>query len=178
MPIYQFEKKIPKISKSSYVHPQAVIIGNVEIGNHCFVGPGAVLRGDFGRIKIGEKTIIQENCILHVGVDETTSIHDHVIITHGAILHDVTLRPYVVVGMGAILMHGVFVEDHVLIGAGSLVKEGFHVPSKVVVAGNPAKIIKPLSKEQRRTIHQGVKLYQNLVKRYLKTCREVKKYPM
>jgi carbonic anhydrase/acetyltransferase-like protein (isoleucine patch superfamily) len=177
MPIYQLDGKSPKISKTSYVHPQAVIIGNVEIGSHCFVGPGAVLRGDFGRIKIGEKTIIQENCILHVGVNETTSIHDHVIITHGAVVHDVTLKPYVVVGMGAILMHGVFVEDHVLIGAGSLVKEGVHIRSRTVVAGSPARIIKPLSNEQKKGIHRGVKLYQDLLKRYLKTCREVARRP-
>jgi len=174
MPVYQLEKKIPKISKSSYLHPQAVIIGEVEIGAGCFIGAGAVLRGDFGKIKIGDGTIIQENCIIHVGVKKTVTIHKNVVIAHGAMVHDVILKPYVLVGMGAILLNNVFCEDHVLIAAGSLVGEGFHIPSNVVIAGNPAKIIKPLSKEQRKGIHEGLKLYQNLVKRYKKTCFEIK----
>ena len=173
MPIYQFEKKIPRISKSSYIHPLAVIIGDVEIGDRCFIGAGAVLRGDFGRIKIGDGTSIQENCILHGDVDETLSIGDHVIIGHGAIVHDATVRSNVLVGMNSTLMNRVFCEDHVLIAAASLVKEGFHIPSNVLVAGNPAKIIRPLSREQKKAIHQGVKSYQNLVKRYKKTCHEV-----
>ena len=173
MPIYQFEKKIPKISTSSYMHPLAVIIGDVEIGDRCFIGAGAVLRGDFGRIKIGKGTSVQENCILHGDVEETLSIGDHVIIGHGAIIHDATVRSNVLVGMNSILMNRVFCEDHVLIAAASLVKEGFHIPSNVLVAGNPAKIIKPLSREQKKAIYQGVKSYQNLVKRYKKTCFEV-----
>jgi carbonic anhydrase/acetyltransferase-like protein (isoleucine patch superfamily) len=92
-----------------------------------------------------------------------------VIIAHGAILHDTTIKPYVLVGMGSILMTGVFCEDHVMIAAGSIVKENFHIPSNVVVAGNPARIVKSLSDDQRNRIHQGVKTYQDLVKRYKKS---------
>ena len=168
MPIYKFEKKIPKIAKTSYVHPQAVIIGDVEIGDDCFIGAGAVLRGDFGKINIGRGTSIQENCVVHVGVKEMVSVGSNVIIAHGAILHDATIKSYVLVGMGSILMTGVFCEDHVMIAAGSIVKENFHIPSNVVVAGNPARIIKPLSDDQRKQIHRGVKTYQDLVKRYKK----------
>jgi phenylacetic acid degradation protein len=168
MPIYKFEKKIPKIAKTSYVHPQAVIIGDVEIEEGCFIGAGAVLRGDFGKIKIGRGTSIQENCVIHAGGKEMVSVGSNVIIAHGAILHDVTIKSYVLVGMGSILMTGAFCEDHVMIAAGSVVKENFHIPSNVVVAGNPARIIKPLSDDQRKRIHQGVKTYQDLVKRYKK----------
>jgi len=173
MPIYQFEKKIPKISQSSYVHPQAVIIGDVEIGDHCFIGAGAVLRGDFGRIMIGEKTSIQENAVLHVGINEPVTIHDHVIIAHGAILHSVTVKSYVLVGMNSVLMNQAFCEEHVLIASGAVVKEHFHIPPNRLVAGNPAKIIKSLSREQRKAIHQGVKDYQGLVRQYKKTCLEI-----
>jgi phenylacetic acid degradation protein len=173
MPIYRFEKKIPKISKTSYIHPQAVIIGDVEIGDRCFIAAGAVLRGDSGRIKIGDGTSIQENAVLHVGTHENVTIHDHVLIAHGAILHGVTVKPYVLVGMNSVLMNRVFCEDHVLIASGSLVKEDFHIPSNVLVVGNPAKIIKPLSREQKKAIHQGVKDYLDLVKRYKKACYEV-----
>ena len=166
MPIYQFEKKVPKIAKTAYVHPQAVIIGDVEVADHCFIGAGAVLRGDFGRITVGRGTSIQENCVIHAGEQEGVSIDSDVIIAHGAILHDATIKSYVLVGMGSILMSRVFCEDHVLIAAGSVVKENFHIPSNVVVAGNPARIVKPLSDEQKKQIHEGVKTYQDLVKRY------------
>ena len=169
MPIYKFENKIPKIAKTSYVHPQAAIIGDVEIAGGCFIGAGAVLRGDFGKIKIGRGTSIQENCVIHVGVEKTVSIGSNVIIAHGAILHDVTIKSYVLVGMGSILMAGAFCEDYIMIAAGSIVKENFHIPSNVVVAGNPARIIKPLSDDQRKQNSQGVKTYQDLVKRYKKT---------
>ena len=169
MSIYRFENKIPKIAKSSYVHPRAVIIGDVEIADDCFIGAGAVLRGDFGKITIGRGTSIQENCVIHVGGEEKVSIDGNVIIAHGAILHDVKIKSYVLVGMGSILMTGVFCEDHIMIAAGSIVKENFHIPSDVVVAGNPARIVKPLSDDQRKRIHQGVRTYQQLVRRYKKT---------
>lgn len=173
MPIYKFENKIPKISKTTYVHPQAVVIGDVEIGDHCFVGAGAVIRGDFGKIRIGSGISIQENCILHGDVGETLLIHDNVIIGHGAILHDATIHSFVLIGMNAILLNKVVCEEYVLIGAASVVKEGFHIPSNVLVAGNPAKIIKPLSKEQKRQIHQGIRNYKNLVKRYKKNFSQI-----
>jgi carbonic anhydrase/acetyltransferase-like protein (isoleucine patch superfamily) len=169
MPTYKFENKIPKIAKTSYVHPQAAIIGDVEIGDGCFIGAGAVLRGDFGKITIGRGTSIQENSIIHVGGKERVSIGSNVIIAHGAILHDVTIKSYVLVGMGSILMTGVFCGNHIMIAAGSVVKENFHIPPNVVVAGNPARIVKPLSGDQRKRIDQGVKTYQELVKRYKKS---------
>ncbi len=166
MSFYKFEGKIPKISKTSYIHPRSVIIGDVEIGDCCFIGAGAVLRGDFGKIVVGARTSIQENCVIHVGDGKVSFIDRNVIIAHGAILHDVTIKSYVMVGMGSILMTGVFCEDHVLIGAGSVIKENFHIPPNVVIAGNPARIVKPLSDEQRKRIHQGVRTYNHLVKRY------------
>jgi carbonic anhydrase/acetyltransferase-like protein (isoleucine patch superfamily) len=169
MSIYKFEDKIPKIAKTSYVHPQAAIIGDVEIADDCFIGAGAILRGDFGKISIGRGTSIQENCVIHVGGEGMVSIGSNVIIAHGAILHDATIKSYVLIGMGSILMTGVFCEDHVMIAAGSIVKENFHIPSNVVIAGNPARIVRPLLDDQRKRIYQGVKTYQDLVKRYKKS---------
>lgn len=169
MGIYTFENKTPKIHPSTYVHPQAAIIGDVEIAGDCFVGPGAMLRGDFGKIRIGPETSMQDNCVIHVGFTEGVFIAGRVIIAHGAILHDVVINSYVLIGMGSILMTGVTCGDHVIIAAGSLVKENFHLPSGVVVAGNPAKIIKSISEEQRNRIHQGVKTYKELAGRYKKS---------
>ena len=169
MSIYPFEDKIARISKSAYVHPQAAIIGEVEIADDCFIGAGAVLRGDFGKISIGRGTSIQENSVIHVGEKGLVSISDNVIVAHGAMLHDVSIKSYVLVGMGSILMAGVFCEDHVMIGAGSIVKENFHIPTHVVVAGNPARVVKPLLEDQIKRLHEGVKTYQDLVKRYKKS---------
>jgi phenylacetic acid degradation protein len=166
MAIYIFENKTSKIHPSTYVHPQASIIGNVEIAKDCFIGPGAVLRGDFGKIQIGPGTSIQDNVIIHVGFTDGVFIAGKVIVGHGAILHDVVINSHVLIGMGSILMTGVTSEDHVMIAAGSVVNENFHIPASVVVAGNPAKIVKPLSDDQKKRIHQGVKTYEDLTKRY------------
>lgn len=166
MAIYAFENKTPKIHPSTYVHPQAVIIGDVEIAGDCFIGPGAVLRGDFGKIRIGPGTSIQDNVVIHVGFTEGVFIAGQVIIAHGAILHDVVINPYVLIGMGSILMTGVSCEDHVMIAAGSVVKENFHIPANAVVAGNPARIVKSLSEDQKKRIHKGVRTYKELAGRY------------
>ena len=174
MPIYEFEKKAPKIARSSYVHPQAVIIGDVEIGARCYIGAGAVLRGDFGSIKIGPGTSIQDNAVLHADHEKPISIQKNVIIAHHATVHGATIGSFVLVGMGVVLMNGASCGDHVLIGAGALVTEGFDIPPNVVVAGNPARIIRPLSEEQRKRIHCGAKTYQNLVRRYQKSCVEIR----
>jgi carbonic anhydrase/acetyltransferase-like protein (isoleucine patch superfamily) len=104
--------------------------------------------------------------VIHVGFTKGVSIAGKVIIGHGAILHDVTINAYVLIGMGSILMTGVVCEDHVMIAAGAVVKADFHIPTNVVVAGNPARIVKPLSSDQRQQIHRGVKTYQDLAKRY------------
>ncbi|MBA4393716.1 MAG: phenylacetic acid degradation protein PaaY [Desulfobacca sp.] len=169
MAIYRFENKSPLIHQSAYVHPQAAIIGDIEIGAHCFIGAGAVLRGDFGAIRIGPGSCVQDNSVLHVGFTRLLSIAENVIIAHGVILHDVIIKPYVLIGMGSILMAGVSCEDHVMIATGSVVRENFHIPSHSVVAGNPAKIVKPLSEEQKNRILEGVKTYQDLTRRYKKS---------
>jgi carbonic anhydrase/acetyltransferase-like protein (isoleucine patch superfamily) len=174
MPIYEFEKKVPKIARTSFVHPQAVVIGDVEIGEGCFIGAGAVLRGDFGKITIGRGTSIQDNCVVHGGGSKPVLIHSNVIIAHSTVVHDATIKSYVLVGMGSILMNGVVCGRNVLIAAGSMVREEFHIPSNVLVAGNPAKIIRSLSHDQRERIHEGVKTYQILAKRYRKSCFEVR----
>ena len=166
MTLYTFEDKTPLVADGSYVHPQATIIGEVTIGTHCFIGPGAVLRGDLGKIEVGDGTNIQDNCVIHA--DRKVIIGQNIIIGHGAIIHDVTLQPGVVVGMGAILMSGVVAGEDVIIGAGSVVKEHFKIPPRKIVVGNPARIVKELDEEGKKKVVSGLKCYQELAERYLK----------
>jgi phenylacetic acid degradation protein len=173
MPIYEFEKKAPRIAPTSYVHPQAVLIGDVEIEAHCYIGPGAVLRADFGSIKLGARSSVQDNAVLHADHGKPISIQKNVIVGHNATLHGTTIGSFVLVGMGAILLDGVSCGNDVLIAAGALIKEGFQIPSNVMIAGNPARIIRPLSGAQKKGIHDGVKTYQDLVKRCRIGCRQI-----
>ena len=169
MALYIFEGKTPNVSDGSYVHPQATIIGGVRIGRRCFIGPGAVLRGDLGEIEIGDGTNIQDNCVIHA--DRKVIISKNIIIGHAAIIHDVILKPGVVVGMGAILMNGVVAEEDAIIGAGSVVKEHSKIPKGKIAVGNPAKIVKEIDEEGKKRVLGGLKRYQELPERYKKGLR-------
>ncbi len=171
MPLYEFEGKIPHITEGSFIHPQATIIGAVHIGTRCFIGPGAVLRGDFGEIEVGDGTCIQDNCTVHA--DKKVVIGHNIIIGHGAIIHDVILRSGVVVGMGAVVMNGVVAEEDAIIGAGTVVKEGFKIPRGMIVVGNPARIVKEVDEEVKQWILRGQQYYQALPERYRKGLRVV-----
>ena len=100
MALYAFEETEPVVHPDAFVHPDAVLIGNVSIGKKCFIGAGAVLRGDFGKITIGDGSNVQENCVIHVSPEQEVRVEEDVVIAHGAILHDATVRRGSVVGMG------------------------------------------------------------------------------
>ena len=169
MTIYTFEGKSPLVAEGSYIHPQATLIGAITIGTKCFIGPGAVLRGDLGEIEVGDGVNIQDNCSIHA--DRKVIIGQNITIGHGAIIHDVILKPGVVVGMGALLMSGVVAEEDVIIGAGSVVREHFKIPPGKIVVGNPARIVKELDEEGKKQVVSGLKCYQELAARYAKGSR-------
>ena len=153
MPLYEFEGNAPIIGEDSFIHPEAIIIGAVTIGKKCFIGPGAVLRGDFGTIEVGDGTCIQDNCVVHA--DKKVVIGHNIIIGHGAIIHDVVLKSGVVVVMGAVVMNGAVAEEDVIIGAGTVVKEDFKIAKGKIVVGNPARIVKDLDEEGKQRILRG-----------------------
>ncbi|MBN2845190.1 MAG: gamma carbonic anhydrase family protein [Deltaproteobacteria bacterium] len=174
MPIYEFGSKRPQIAEESYVHPEAVIIGNVKIEGECFIGPGAVMRADFGSIVIQDGTSIQDNVVIHA--DEHLPgvlVERDVIVGHSAILHDAHIKPECVIGMGAILLYDVVCEEGVFVAAGSVVSSNTHIPAGKLAAGNPARIIKNVSPEQVRYAREGVQLYRKLVREYRDTLRLV-----
>ncbi|MGD9124331.1 MAG: hypothetical protein PVG60_04515, partial [Desulfarculaceae bacterium] len=100
MALYEFEGNRPQISDQAFVHPEAVLIGRVSVEAECYVGAGAKLRGDVGRIMVGQGSNIQENCVLHTLVEQEVKIHPHVHVGHGSILHGCEIHPEVLVGMG------------------------------------------------------------------------------
>ncbi len=173
MPVYEFRDKRPSIGVGVFIHPTASIIGEARIGNDCFIGPGAVLRADFGPIEIGKGSSIQDNVVIHVSPGSRVAIGDRVIIGHQAVLHDVILGDRCMVGMGAILLQHVVCEEDVFIAAGALVPHHTRIPSGKLAAGHPARIVGDVSAEMKALTAAGVTLYQQLAGDYLRTLIRV-----
>jgi len=148
----------PKIHQTAYIEDSAQIIGDVTIGEYSSVWCNAVLRGDVHYIRIGEKTNVQDNCVLHV-THETYPlvVGSGVTVGHGAILHAATIKDHCLIGMGAKVLDNATVGSYSLVAAGALVLEGFEVPEGVLVAGIPAKIKRKLTDEERRQRVTGPK---------------------
>ncbi len=173
MPFYEFEGKGPRVSPEAFVHPEAVLIGDVEIDFGCYVGAGAVLRGDIGAIRIGKGSNVQENCVIHTFPDKYTILHPNSHIGHGCILHGCEICSNVLVGMGSVIADGVNIHSNCLVGAASFIPFQQEIPRNSVVVGSPAKVIKEISPEQLEQIAQGRKTYQDLAKRYLSSFRKI-----
>lgn len=171
--IYAFEEYVPVVAASSFVHPQATVVGNVIIGQHCYIGPGAVLRGDFGQIILEDGCNVQESCTIHMFPGETVLLREGAHIGHGAVIHGATIGQNCLVGMNAVIMDHVELGDGSIVGALSLVKQGEKIPAGVVMAGNPARVIREVSEEMAAWKTEGTRLYQLLPDKYLKTLREV-----
>ncbi|MCG6880404.1 MAG: phenylacetic acid degradation protein PaaY [Deltaproteobacteria bacterium] len=169
MPFYEFENKSPVVDARAFVHPEAVLIGDVMVDESCYVGAGAVLRGDIGSIQIGKGCNIQENCVLHTFPDRSVILHSNAHIGHGAILHGCEICSYVLVGMGAIVADGVKINRECMVGAGSFVPFEMEVPSNSLLLGSPARVVKELAPAQLDQIKRGLAIYQNLSRRYLKS---------
>jgi len=166
MPLYEFEGKCPRLPLSSFVHPNAILIGDVIIGEKCFIGPGAVLRGDYGSIIIGDGSNVQDNCILHVQPNSTAIIEENVDIGHGSIIHGpCIIKNSVIVGMGSIICDGCEVGAGSFLGAGSLLTPNMVIPSHKLVMGNPARVIKDVTEQHRAFSGMAIGLYQGLCER-------------
>jgi carbonic anhydrase/acetyltransferase-like protein (isoleucine patch superfamily) len=165
--LYEFRNVRPKIGQNTYVSETATIIGNVEIGNNCYIGHGAILRGDYGKIVIGDGTAVEEGVIIHSPPGETNNIGQKVTLGHGAILHGKNIGDYAVVGMGAVLSILSEVGDRAIIAEGSVVKMRQVVPEKQIFAGNPAVFVRDLEKRDIEMWDFGKQLYIDLAKEYL-----------
>ncbi|MFQ6013909.1 MAG: gamma carbonic anhydrase family protein [Anaerolineae bacterium] len=173
MALYEFEGKRPEIADNAFVHPEAVVIGGVRIGAGCYIGAGAVLRGDWGDIVVGPGSNIQENCVIHARPGETTHLGPNSHVGHGSIIHGVTLREHVLVGMGAVLHDGVTVGEGAVIGAGCVILEGTSIPAHKLVVGVPGHVVGDVTPEQDEFFWQGTRLYQGLAGRCLVGLRRL-----
>lgn len=171
--IYSFKEFIPVIDPSSFIHPQAAVTGNVIIGKDCYIGPGAALRGDWGKIIIEDGCNVQENCIIHMFPGVTVLLKEAAHIGHGAIIHGATIGKNCLVGMNAVIMDNVEIGDECVIGALTFIKQDEKIPARSLVAGNPGKIIKRVSDEMIAWKTEGTKLYQRLPKEMFESWKEV-----
>ena len=155
------------IAEQVYIAEGAKIIGDVEIGEDSSVWYNAVIRGDSNSIVIGENTNVQDNAVLHTSHSHALKIGDNVTIGHGAIVHGCTIGNNVLIGMGAIVLDGAVVEDNCIIGAGALVTQNKVMPEGSLVLGNPAKVVREISEEEKLSIIQNAQEYVKEAELYL-----------
>lgn len=165
--IYAIDGVVPVVDPTAYVHPEAVLIGDVIVEAGCYIGPCASLRGDFGRIIVREGSNVQDNCTLHgmPGYDSIVGRNGHV--GHGAIIHSARLEDNVLVGMNAVIMDHAVIGESSVIAAMSFVKANAEIPPRHLVAGVPAKIVRPLSDGELAKKREGTRKYQELARRSL-----------
>lgn len=149
------------MEKQVFIAPNATVTGDVVLENRVSIWYGAVLRGDSGRISIGEGSNVQDNCILH----EAVTVGKGCSIGHGAILHGCTVGDNCVIGMGAIVLNGAMLGNHCLVGAGAVVTGKMNAPDGSLLLGNPATVVKPLTPEQLSYIHQDAQTYMQLAEK-------------
>jgi len=180
MAVYEFQGIRPVIHESAFVHPLAAVTGDVTIGRDVYVGPGAAIRGDWGAIEIRDGCNVQENCVIHAFPGVTVVLEESAHLGHGAIVHGARIGANALIGMNAVVMDHAEVGAGAIVGALSLVREGVRIPERTVAAGNPARVIKPVSDEMLAWKTEGTRLYQALpaqLKATLRECEPLRERP-
>ena len=165
MSLYEFENKKPKIGKGTFVFKSADIIGDVIIGENCYIGPGARIRGDYGSIRIGDNTAVEENVVIHARPDDITTIDNHVTLGHASIIHNSTIHDWAVIGMGAIISDWAEIGEWAVVAEGAVVKNRQKIPTRSIAVGVPAIIVSKISEEYREKWTDYKKIYSNLAQR-------------
>ena len=171
--VYEINGIRPVVHPSAYVHPTAVLIGDVIVGPRCYVGPLASLRGDFGRLILEEGANVQDGCVMHgfPGCDTVVEVDGH--IGHGAVLHGCRIGRNALVGMNAVVMDNAVIGAESIVAAMSFVKANMAVPPRSMVVGMPAKILRSVTEEEVKWKSSGTAQYHELAVRSLATMREV-----
>lgn len=174
MAIYEFENKKPRIGKGTFIFPSADIIGDVTMGENCYVGPGARIRADYGSINIGDNTAVEENVVIHARPGEQASIGNFVTIGHAAIIHNATIRDWAVIGIGSIVSDYADIGQWAAIAEGAVVKNKQQIPENAIAVGVPAKIVSEITEDYKKQWTEFKKIYADLAKnRFPTSLREV-----
>jgi len=168
MAIHRFEEHAPEIGEGTYIHPSADVFGNVAIGKQCWIGPGARIRGDYGRIVIGDCTSAEDNVVIHARPGEVCTIGNWVTLGHGSVIHNVTLiDDYAVIGMGSIVSDWARVGRWAVVAEGAVVRQRMEIPVERIAVGIPAKMIDKTVDEAYKTEWKRFKeIYVDLARRY------------
>jgi carbonic anhydrase/acetyltransferase-like protein (isoleucine patch superfamily) len=170
--IRTFEKKAPKIDTAAFVHDAAEVIGDVTLGAQASIWPHAVLRGDVDAIRVGARSNVQDCAVIHCRNGSPAVIGRGVTIGHSAIVHGARVGDYCLIGMGAIVMEAVLGKE-CIVAAGAMVPKGLRVPARSLVMGLPAKVFRPLTPAEIRSLHDSEASYVRLTKRHQRTSRVV-----
>lgn len=160
--IYAWDGIVPVIDPAAFVHPEAVVIGDVIIGPACYVGPCAVLRGDFGRIVLERGSNVQETCVVHSFPDKDVLVEEAGHIGHGAVLHGCRIGRNAMVGMNAVVMDEAAVGENSIVAAMAFVKAGAQIPPNSLAVGSPAKVVRKLSAAEIDWKRRGTAIYQRV----------------
>jgi phenylacetic acid degradation protein len=168
---------VPVIDPSAFVHPSAVLIGDVIVGAGCYVGPAASLRGDFGRLELRAGSNVQDGCIMHGFPGTDTVVEEEGHVGHGAILHGCIVKRNALVGMNAVINDNAVIGESAIVAAMAFVKAGMIVPPRMLAAGVPAKIVRKLTDQEMAWKVEGTQSYQQLTRRSLETMAQVDALP-
>jgi phenylacetic acid degradation protein len=171
--VYSIDGITPVVHPTAYIHPSAVLIGDVIVGARAYIGPGACLRGDFGRIVVEEGANIQDTCMLHGFPGKDTVVGPEVTVGHGAVLHGCVVRRGALIGMNAVVNDNAEVGEEAVVAALAFVRAEAKVAPRTLVAGIPAKLLRELSAEELQWKQDNMRLYQQLAVRSLETMQEV-----
>lgn len=163
--VYALDGIVPVVAPDAFVHPSAVLIGDVIVASGAYIGPFASVRGDFGRCVVGIGANVQDHCMMHCfpGQDCVVEADGH--IGHGAILHGCVVGADALVGMNAVVMDGARIGTGAVVAAHAFVKSGMEIPDGVLAAGTPARVLRPVTAEERAAKQTGTRDYQALVGR-------------
>lgn len=171
MPLYEVDGKRPVVGSGTWIAPSAEIIGQVTIGDNCYIGFGAIIRADFGTITIGHETAVEEGVIIHEA--NQVVVGDRVIIGHMAMIHDATIEDCALVGMQSMICDYARIGTWAIVAEQSMVRKRQEIPPETIYGGDPARKIRDLSKQHRDFLKMGQEMYRRLPGTYAATFKKV-----
>ena len=174
MPLYELNGVRPLLGRDVFIADTGTVIGDVHLGDEAGVWFGVVVRGDYFPIRIGARTNVQDNSVVHItSGTAATTIGDDVTIGHAAIIHGCTIGHRCLIGMGSIVLDGAVIGDDSFIAAGSLVTPNTVIPPRSFVRGRPAKVVRPVDEEDTDWIRQAARLYVSYGRDFVRGCKRV-----